>query len=122
MTTSAENLSVLLRTLKLPSFKGNYEEIAQHAEREGWSFSRYLMHLAETEIEDRRMRRIERELMRGVDDHHRMELSAHRPRLDIADAGQEKPRLQLPIGQRCQCVRVNQNEPRLMKCTNQVLG
>ena len=60
MTTSADKLAVLLRTLKLPSFKAQYEDLAREAEREGWTFARYLMQLAETEIEDRRARRIER--------------------------------------------------------------
>lgn len=60
MTTSADKLAVLLRTLKLPSFKAHYEDAARHAEREGWTFARYLMQLAEAEIEDRRSRRIER--------------------------------------------------------------
>lgn len=60
MTSSVDKLSMLLRTLKLPSFKENYEEVACLGEREGWSFARYLMHLSETEIEDRRARRIER--------------------------------------------------------------
>jgi DNA replication protein DnaC len=60
MTTSADKLAVLLRTLKLPSFKSQYEELARQGEREGWTFARYLMQLAEAEIEDRRGRRIER--------------------------------------------------------------
>jgi DNA replication protein DnaC len=60
MTTSADKLAVLLRTLKLPSFKSQYEELARQGEREGWTFARYLMQLAEAEIEDRQARRIER--------------------------------------------------------------
>jgi DNA replication protein DnaC len=60
MTNSADKLAVLLRTLKLPSFKAQYEDFARQAEREGWTFARYLMQLAEAEIEDRRARRIER--------------------------------------------------------------
>jgi len=59
-TTSADKLAVLLRTLKLPSFKSQYEEVARLADREGWTFAKYLLHLAETEIEDRRQRRVER--------------------------------------------------------------
>ncbi len=60
MTGCADQLAVLLRTLKLPSFSCQHEEVARLAEREGWSFSRYLLHLSETEISDRGMRRIER--------------------------------------------------------------
>ena len=60
MTGCADQLAVLLRTLKLPSFSAQHEEVARIAEREGWSFSRYLLHLSETEVSDRGMRRIER--------------------------------------------------------------
>jgi DNA replication protein DnaC len=60
MTSSADKLTVLLRTLKLPSFNAQYEDVARHAERDGWTFARYLMQLAEAEIEDRKARRIER--------------------------------------------------------------
>lgn len=59
-TSSADKLAVLLRTLKLPSFNAQYDEVARLADRDGWTFAQYLMHLAEAEIEDRRQRRIER--------------------------------------------------------------
>lgn len=52
--------AVLLRSLKLPGFVRSYSEVAAQAEREGWGFERYLLHLAEIEIEDRRGHRIER--------------------------------------------------------------
>jgi DNA replication protein DnaC len=58
--TTAGGVSVLLRSLKLPGFVRAYGEVAEQAEREGWGFERYLNHLAEIEIEDRRNRRIER--------------------------------------------------------------
>jgi DNA replication protein DnaC len=58
--TTAGGVSVLLRSLKLPGFVRAYGELAEQAEREGWGFERYLNHLAEIEIEDRRNRRIER--------------------------------------------------------------
>lgn len=57
---SAASAAVLLRSLKLPSFVRAYSEVAAQAEREGWGFERYLLHLAEIEIEDRRCHRIER--------------------------------------------------------------
>lgn len=57
---SAAGVSVLLRSLKLPGFVRAYAEVAQQAEREGWGFERYLFHLAEIEVEDRRCHRIER--------------------------------------------------------------
>lgn len=63
MTTAPiESLKMLLRALKLPSFSRYAEEIATKAEREGWSFGRYLHHLAEMEVEERKRRRIERYL------------------------------------------------------------
>jgi hypothetical protein len=46
--------------LKLPSFARHAAEVAQKAEREGWTFGQYLHHLAELEVQERRRRRIER--------------------------------------------------------------
>jgi DNA replication protein DnaC len=57
---SSASAAVLLRSLKLPGFLRAYAEVAAQAEREGWGFERYLLHLAEIEIEDRRGHRIER--------------------------------------------------------------
>jgi DNA replication protein DnaC len=59
-TTPVESLGIMMRSLKLPAFARYAEEIAQKAEREGWTFGRYLHHLAELEIHERRHRRIER--------------------------------------------------------------
>jgi DNA replication protein DnaC len=53
-------VEVLLRSLKLPSFVRVWGEVAEQAEREGWGFERYLHQLAEIEVEERRVRRIER--------------------------------------------------------------
>ncbi len=58
--TMAQSLAILLRALKLPSFARHAEEVAQKAEREGWTFGHYLHHLAELEVQERRRRRIER--------------------------------------------------------------
>ena len=58
--TMAQSLAILLRALKLPSFARHGEEVAQKAEREGWTFGHYLHHLAELEVQERRRRRIER--------------------------------------------------------------
>jgi len=55
-------LVILLRALKLPTVARHAEEIAQLAEREGWTFVRYLHHLVELEVHERRRRRIERNL------------------------------------------------------------
>ncbi len=54
------SLEILMRSLKLPAFARYAQEVARDAEKEGWSFGRYLHHLAELEIEERRQRRIER--------------------------------------------------------------
>ena len=57
---SSHSLEILLKSVKLPSFASSHEELARQAEREGWSFSAYLRQLTETELEDRRIRKIER--------------------------------------------------------------
>jgi DNA replication protein DnaC len=57
-----EALLVLLRALKLPTVARHADEVAQKAEREGWSFGQYLRHLMALELEERRRRRIERNL------------------------------------------------------------
>ncbi len=59
-TSPIESLGIMMRSLKLPAFARYAEEIAQKAEREGWTFGRYLHHLAELEIQERRRRRVER--------------------------------------------------------------
>jgi DNA replication protein DnaC len=61
-TSPVESLGIMMRSLKLPAFARYAEEIAQKAEREGWTFGRYLHHLAELEMHERRRRRIERVL------------------------------------------------------------
>jgi DNA replication protein DnaC len=55
-------LAVIMRGLKLPAFARHADEVAQTAEAEGWAFRRYLGHLAELELQERRQRRIERNL------------------------------------------------------------
>jgi len=60
MSATASQVGMLLRSLKLPGFGRSYSEMAEQAEREGWSFESYLLHLAEIEVEDRRCHRIER--------------------------------------------------------------
>jgi DNA replication protein DnaC len=60
-----ESLGILLRALKLPTFVAMYAEVAEQAEKKGWSFEAYLHHLATAELEDRKQRRIERNLKRA---------------------------------------------------------
>ena len=57
-----ESLLVLLRALKLPTIARHADEVAQKGEQEGWSFGQYLHHLMALEIEERRRRRIERNI------------------------------------------------------------
>lgn len=60
-----ESVAVLLRALRLPSMVSMYVEVAEQAEKKGWSFETYLHHLATVELEDRKQRRIERNLKRA---------------------------------------------------------
>ena len=55
-----KKLDGLLRELKLPAVLAHRAEVASKAEREGWSFDRFLAHLAEVELEQRRQRRLEK--------------------------------------------------------------
>ena len=59
-SSPVESLAMMMRALKLPSFARFAEEVAQKAEREGWTYGRYLHHLAELEVHERRRRRLER--------------------------------------------------------------
>ena len=61
-TSPVESLAMMMRALKLPAFARYAGEVAQKAEREGWTFGQYLHHLAELEIYERRRRRTERYL------------------------------------------------------------
>lgn len=58
-------IGVFLKTLKLPTVASSYEEVARKAAEEGWTFEVYLGHLLELEVEERRRRRIERNLKRS---------------------------------------------------------
>lgn len=60
LASPASSLAMMLRALKLPAFQRYAEEVAQKAEREGWSFGQYVLHLCELEIAERRQRRIAR--------------------------------------------------------------
>ena len=62
LKASMETLQILLKALRLPSFSRYAEEMAGQAERESWTFNRFLHRLAELELEERKQRRIERAL------------------------------------------------------------
>jgi hypothetical protein len=55
-------MPAMLRALKLPSFVQHHTEVAQTAARQGWTFEQYLQHLAELELQERKQRRIEKNL------------------------------------------------------------
>jgi len=57
---SKSSVDILLRSLKLPSFVDHWREIAGKAEKRGWAFEQFLNHMCELEIEERRIRRIQR--------------------------------------------------------------
>lgn len=59
---TVQSLRVMLRALKLPGFAAQFEEVAGRATREGWTFLAVLHELASLELQDRRRRRIERNL------------------------------------------------------------
>jgi DNA replication protein DnaC len=56
----SESLDILLRELNLRAFANQSASMAEQAEREGWSFLQYLHHLAEHELGERQIRRIDR--------------------------------------------------------------
>ncbi|HEX5656667.1 MAG TPA: IS21-like element helper ATPase IstB [Polyangiales bacterium] len=58
--TPHHGLSMMLRTLKLPTFAAMHEQVALRGDREGWTLGQSLRHLCELEIEARRQRKIER--------------------------------------------------------------
>lgn len=55
-----DSLTLFLRGLKLPAFVSHHEEVASMAEKNGWTFGKYLHHLCELEHHERRDRKIER--------------------------------------------------------------
>lgn len=58
MNTEQANavLPLMLKQLRLPSFKRFWKEIADQSDREGWGSSRYLASLCEFELQERRAR------------------------------------------------------------------
>lgn len=59
---SRQKLGDMLRDLKLSGMGAIYGQAATKAEKEGWGFERFLHHLAEVELEQRRQKRVERVL------------------------------------------------------------
>lgn len=61
-TPTAESLRVMLRSLRLPGFASHCEEVSKRATREGWTFVAFLHELASLELQERRRRRVARNL------------------------------------------------------------
>jgi len=59
------SIDLMLKSLRLPSFVKYHREVAHKAETAGWTFGAYLAHLAELELEERRRKRLERNLKRS---------------------------------------------------------
>lgn len=57
---SADPLALLLRSFKLPTMAGSYEEVLASAEQGNWGYRKFLMDLCEAEAADRKERRRER--------------------------------------------------------------
>ena len=62
---NSDSLKIMLKSLCLSSINAHYNELAQKAEAENWSFEQYLKALIEQEVHDRSDRRIERLLKRS---------------------------------------------------------
>jgi DNA replication protein DnaC len=57
---SAEGLSLLWKSFRLPTIAAIWEESVTRAERENWGYRRLLQHLCESETQDRRERKMNR--------------------------------------------------------------
>lgn len=60
-----ESVEVMLKALRLPSFVSNHQQLSVTAEKQGWTFRRYLHNLAEQALEDQRRRKVARLLHRS---------------------------------------------------------
>ena len=57
MSEPTDPAVMLLRSFRLPTMAGQYEEVMQRAEKEGWSHREVMRHLCENEAIDRGQRR-----------------------------------------------------------------
>ena len=60
MHAESDPTVMLLRSFRLPTMAGQYEEVLQRAETDGWSPRQVLRHLCESEAADRSQRRVAR--------------------------------------------------------------
>ena len=56
---SRGKLGEMLRELRLPGVAGCHIQAATRAEKEGWGFERFLHHVLDVELEQRRQKRLE---------------------------------------------------------------
>jgi len=59
------SIDMLLRSLHLPSIQQEYAPLSKRAEKENWTYERYLLSLCQIETENRNRRRIERNLKKS---------------------------------------------------------
>lgn len=57
---SADPLSLLLKSFRLPTMAEIFERTLQQAEQQGWGYRKFLEYLCESEAQDRRERKLER--------------------------------------------------------------
>jgi len=57
---SADPLSLLLKSFRLPTMADLFERTMQEAEQQGWGYRKFLEYLCESEAQDRRERKLER--------------------------------------------------------------
>ena len=57
---SADPLSLLLKSFRLPTMAEIFERTMQEAEQQGWGYRKFLQYLCESEAQDRRERKLER--------------------------------------------------------------
>lgn len=57
---SADPLSLLLKSFRLPTMAEIWERTLQEAEQQGWGYRKFLEYLCESEAQDRRERKLER--------------------------------------------------------------
>jgi DNA replication protein DnaC len=62
---SGDPLALLLKSFRLPTMASIYERTLQQAEQQEWGYRKFLLHLCESEGQDRRERKLERLLQQS---------------------------------------------------------
>jgi DNA replication protein DnaC len=63
--STTPSVDMLLRSLNLTTIQQEYAPLSKRAEKENWTYERYLLSLCQIETENRRRRRIERNLKKS---------------------------------------------------------